>query len=230
MRSVIKCLVVASLVASSGVYADNMYVSVSGGIGKIPAITSSRDFPLLNKSPGLTPTDINSVKLFFKNSKNIGGAIGYQFGDTRTELAINTFKADYKKFVQDAIYYFPADYLSGKLAVNSFFLNGYYDFDSGKTLTPYVGAGAGVAKVKNTLYHSGLHNYINGVWTALPTFKADMSQTMPVYQLIAGAKINITRQLALTADYRFFSTIGTMKALNNRLTNHAFNVGMMFGF
>lgn len=230
MRNIVKGLVVTSLVVSGGAYADNMYVSIGGGMGKISTVTSTRDFPLLNKSPGLTPTDINSVKLFFKNSKSIGGAIGYQFGDARTELAVNSLKADYKKFSQDAIYYFPSDYLSGKVAVNSIFLNGYYDFNYSEALTPYVGAGVGVSKVKNTLYHYGLHNYINGVWTALPTFKADMSQTLPSYQLIAGTKINLTGQLALTADYRFFSTMNNIKSLNNRLKNHSVNIGLTFGF
>jgi opacity protein-like surface antigen len=230
MRNIVKGLMVASLVVSSGAFADNMYVSIGGGMGKISTVTSTRDFPLLNKSPGLTPTDINSVKLFFKNSKNIVGAIGYQFGDVRTELAINSLKANYKKFSQDAIYYFPSDYLSGKVAVNSVFLNGYYDFNLNEVLTPYIGAGVGMAKIKNTLYHYGLHSYINGVWTALSTFKADMSQTLPAYQLIAGTKINLTGQLSLTADYRFFSTVNTIKALNNRLKNHSVNVGLMFGF
>jgi len=230
MRNIVKGLIVASLVGSSGAYADNMYISVGGGIGKIPTITSARDFPLVNKSPGLIQTNINSVKLFFKNSKSIGGAIGYQFGDGRAELAVSSLKANYKKFVQDAIYYFPSDYLSGKVAVNSVSLNAYYDFGFNETLTPYVGAGVGLSKVKNTLYHYGLHGYVNGVWTALPTFKADMSQTLPSYQLIAGTKINLTSQLAITADYRFFSTITTMKALNNRLKNHSINVGLMFGF
>lgn len=230
MRNIVKGLVVASLIGSSGAYADNMYVSIGGGMGKISTATSTRDFPLLLKSPGLFATNINSVKLDFKNSKNFNGAIGYQFGNMRTELAVNSLKANYKKFSQDAIYYFPSDYLSGKVAVNSVSLNAYYDFNFNKMLTLYVGAGVGMSKVKNTLYHYGLHSYINGVWTALPTFKADMPQTLPSYQLIAGTKINLTGQLALTADYRFFSTIATMKALNNRLKNHSVNIGLMFGF
>lgn len=230
MRNIVKGLLVASLVGSSGVYADNMYISVGGGMGKVSTVTSTRDFPLLLKSPGLFGTNINSVKLDFKNTKNFNGAIGYQFGNARTELAVSALKSNYKKFSQDAIYYFPSDYLSGKAAVNSVSLNAYYDFNFNETLTPYIGAGVGVSKIKNTLYHHGLHNYINGVWTALPTFKADMPQTLPSYQLIAGTKINLTGQLALTADYRFFGTIKEIKALNNRLRNHSINLGLMFGF
>lgn len=230
MRSVSKCLVVASLVVSGGAFADNMYVSIGGGIGKIPAITSSRDFPLLLKSPGIYSTDVNSIKLSFKSSKHFNGAIGYQFGDIRAEIGIGAIKANYEKFEQEGGHLFIAKNLSGNIASNNYFLNGYYDFNYSETLTPYIGAGVGVSKVKNTLYHSGLYGYINGVYSPLPVFKANVKQTLPAYQLIAGTKVNLTNQLALTADYRFLGTIKEMKALNNRLHNHSINLGLIFGF
>ena len=230
MRNIVKGLMVTSLMASSVVYADNMYVSVGGGIGKIPTVTSTRDFPLLLKSPGIYATDINSIKLDFKNSKNFTGAVGYQFGDMRSEIAVSSIKANYKQFSQEGFYYFPSDCLSGKIAANSKFLNGYYDFDFSETLTPYLGVGVGFSKIKNTIYHSGLHNYVDDVFTALPVFKAEMNQTLPSYQLIAGTKINLTSQLSLTVDYRLFGTIKNIKALNSKLYNHSINIGLTFGF
>lgn len=230
MRNIVKGLVVASLVGSSGVYADNMYISVGGGMGKIPTIASSRDFPLLLKSPGIYTTDINSIRLGFKNSKHFNGAIGYQFGDMRTEIALSSLKANYKKFAQIGGHFLPTNNLSGKIASNNYFLNGCYDFDYSNLLTPYLGVGVGFSKVKNTFYHAGLHDYIGGVYTELPVFKANMKQILPSYQLIAGTKINLTGQLALTADYRFFGTIKEMKALNKRLHNHSINFGLTFGF
>jgi len=230
MRNIVKGLIVVSLLSSSGAYADNMYISVGGGMGKIPTIASSRDFPLLLKSPGIYSTDINSIRLSFKNSKDFNGAIGYQFGDMRTEIGIGVVKANYGKFKQEGGHFFIAENLSGKIAGNNYFLNGYCDFDYSSILTPYLGAGVGISKVKNTLYHSGMHDYINGVYTELPVFKANMTQTLPAYQLIAGAKINLTGQLALTADYRFLGTIKEIKALNNRLHNHSINFGLTFGF
>jgi len=230
MRNIVKGLIVVSLLSSSGAYADNMYISVGGGVGKIPAISSNRDFPLLLKSPGIYTTDINSIKLSFKNSKNINAAIGYQFGDMRTEIGIGAVKANYGKFKQEGGHLFIAKNFSGKIASNNYFLNGYYDFNYSEALTPYLGAGIGIAKVKNTFYHSGLHDFINGVYSPLPVFKVNMTQTLPAYQLIAGTKINLTSQLALTADYRFFGTIKEMKALNSRLRNHSINLGLTFGF
>jgi opacity protein-like surface antigen len=230
MKNVVKGLVVASLLSSGGVYADNMYISVSGGVGKIPTISSNRDFPLLLKSPGIYTTDVNSIKLDLKSSKSINGAIGYQLGDVRTELAVGVLKADYKKFTQVGGHYFPSDNFQGKITSNNYFLNGYYDFNFDEAITPYVGAGIGMAKIKNTFYHSGMYGYVNGVYSPLPVFKANMKQTLPAYQLIAGTKINLTGQLALTADYRFFGTIKEMKALNSRLRNHSINFGLTFGF
>mgnify|MGYP003705188581 FL=1 len=88
----------------------------------------------------------------------------------------------------------------------------------------------GFSKIKNTIYHSGLHNYVDDVFTALPVFKAEMNQTLPSYQLIAGTKINLTSQLSLTVDYRLFGTIKNMKALNSKLYNHSINIGLTFGF
>jgi len=230
MRNIVKGLIVASLVGSSGAYADNMYLSVSGGLGKIPSISSSRDFPLLLKSPGIYTTSIDTNKLDFKISKHFSGAVGYQFGNARAEVAVGLLKANYKKFTQVGGHYLPTHNFSGNITSGNFFLNGYYDFNFSETLIPYIGAGIGVSKIKNTFYHAGMYGYINGVYSPLPTFKADMSQVLPSYQLIAGTKINITSQLALIADYRLFGTIKEMKALNGRFHNHSVNLGLMFGF
>ena len=230
MRKIVKGLVVTSLVVSGGAYADNMYISVSGGIGKIPSITSGAGFPLVSRSPVFSNADINSTSLDFKNSKNFNGAVGYQFGDMRTEIAISSIGAKYKRFSQPNYYFIMTDYLSGKIKANSLFINGYYNFDFSEMLTPYLGVGVGISKIKNTLYHSGMYDYINGVYSPLPVFKANMGQTLPSYQLIAGTKLNLTGQLALTADYRFLGTIKQMTASNAKLRNHSINIGLMFGF
>lgn len=99
-------------------------------------------------------TDVSEEDFKFDvDDKVVGGslAVGTAFktanGAIRTELEYNR-NEDAEKTHYSII----------KLEVEtqSVMLNGYYDFDTGTKLTPYVGAGIGYAKVKGTLYVSGV--------------------------------------------------------------------------
>jgi outer membrane protein OmpA-like peptidoglycan-associated protein len=90
--------------------------------------------------------------------------------------------------------------VSGSLHSYSVLANVLYDFDTGTAFTPYIGAGAGVSLLKNKLSY--------GAVTGSPSFTSSDDDTVFAYQGIVGVAYNVTSNLAITADYRYFGTVG----------------------
>nr|WP_321524645.1 outer membrane protein [uncultured Cohaesibacter sp.] len=83
-----------------------------------------------------------------------------------------------------------------KFSAWTLMLNGYYDFGHWNSITPYVGAGAGVAYLRATDYNSsdpttqifGNHSKFNFAWNVM-----------------AGAAFDISDRMKLDANYRLMS-------------------------
>ena len=224
-------LLVVLFVTGSAFAEDGMYVSLGAGLGKLSKAKSNQDFPLILKSPGFFATSVTEMTLTFKNAIRINGAIGYKTGDFRVEIEPSYLKARYKKFDQKPYFLIGADNLSGHICALSGFMNGYYDFPASDTIVPYVGAGLGYTHIKNHLEHAGLVNFnAAGPGVNLPTLKFNMSDNSLAYQAIAGVMVNLTKQFALTVDYRFSSTTKKMLALDSKLKSQAATLGLMYKF
>ncbi|HQZ88409.1 MAG TPA: outer membrane beta-barrel protein [Gammaproteobacteria bacterium] len=232
MRNLKALILLGALFITSSAFAeDGMYVSLGAGIGKISKVKSNKDFPLVLKSPGVFTTPITETTLTFKNAIRINGAIGYKTGDFRVEFEPSYLKAKYKKIDQKPYPLIAAKDLSGHIRALSGFMNGYYDFPVSDTLVPYVGAGLGYTRIKNHLEHAGLVDFNGGGQAVnLPTLKFNMSDNSLAYQAIAGVMVNLTKEFALTLDYRFSSTTKKMTALNDKLKNHVATLGLMYKF
>ncbi|HTZ78570.1 MAG TPA: outer membrane beta-barrel protein [Stellaceae bacterium] len=74
--------------------------------------------------------------------------------------------------------------------------NLYYDILKNSPITPYVGAGLGLAAVTMDSVHLG------------PTQLFDDTEVTLAYQGIVGAKWQINPAWSLNADYRYFGTVG----------------------
>lgn len=83
---------------------------------------------------------------------------------------------------------------AGEATALSGMVNGYYDFDTGGALTPYVGLGAGVARIEADGY------------SPVSGSSIDDDDVVFAYQGIAGVAWSLSPSLALTADYRYFAT------------------------
>lgn len=85
----------------------------------------------------------------------------------------------------------------GAVGATSVMLNAYYDFGRGDgRLTPYVGAGIGVAKVQLEAANIA----------PLSPVSIDDEATTIAYQVMAGVAINLAPRLDLDLGYRFFSS------------------------
>ena len=134
-------------------------------------------------------TKPHNSELFFDPGYSLNASGGYSWNNgLRVEGELWHSRADL-----DAVH--GAQSSNGHLSNNDFFGNAYYDFHTGTMLTPYVGAGVGIALV-NFDHVGTLTNGadLNGYNAAL------------AYQGIAGAALQLDYNWAVTADYRYVAT------------------------
>ena len=164
--------------------------------------------------------DIGTIS--FDPGFNIGGALGYNYGNIRAEFEISYHALDMDKLsIPLAIPPCPCSgSVDGDASALSFMMNGYYDFHSANNpWVPYFGGGVGGAKVTADLGLGG-----------------DDSDTVFAYQLMAGLGLNINRFATLTLSYRYFATadpgfdIGVGTDLEATVASHEFNLGVRATF
>jgi len=142
----------------------------------------------------------------------------------RTELEVNYRWGNDVKGDND-----PTGNWGGKVRSLGFMGNLLYDFNTGTAFTPYIGVGAGIARVKQEL------NFVPAGTATSIRYASDQDWVF-AYQGIAGVAYNVTSNLALTADYRYFATakpkfdtaFGT--TAESQYRNHSVMVGLRYSF
>lgn len=140
-----------------------------------------------------------------------GGGIGYQFSDImRGDLTVGYRKQELSSIAIDA-------------DIWDVMANGYYDIGNFSGVTPYVGAGLGLAMVDYK--------------TDIPAFASIPSDrtTRLQWALMAGAAIDITENMKLDLGYRYarISSGDVAKNAGNPvrdggLTSHQLRAGLRF--
>ncbi|HYH36724.1 MAG TPA: OmpA family protein [Azospirillum sp.] len=115
----------------------------------------------------------------------------------------------------------PASATTGKVRSTGLMGNILYDIHTGTPFTPYIGVGAGAARVKQE--------------ARLGPISASDSDWVFAYQGIVGAAYNVTSNLAVTADYRYFATQKPRydfagSTVSARYHNHSVLVGLRWSF
>ncbi len=134
------------------------------------------------------------------NAGPLAGVVsGYDYGAWRFEIegAYRRGGADRAKKVQADGFDRGTRDLGGHVNVWSVLANGYYDFDAGTSVTPFVGIGLGVASVSA----KGLD--VQGLGLSV-----DGSDAGFAYQGLAGVKMALSADLSVNASYRYFGTAG----------------------
>lgn len=93
--------------------------------------------------------------------------------------------------------------------------NIFYDFNTGSNLTPYLGAGAGVANVTNNI------DAVNGSITS-------SNSTTPAYQAMTGVSYysELYPYTSIRVGYRYFSAV----APEARYSSHILDTGIQVSF
>ncbi len=147
------------------------------------------------------------------------GSFGYSFGNgLRAEI-----EAGYR---QNGIDNWGGTSVDGDMSAWHTMLNAIYDFDTDSPLTPYVGGGLGAAFVT-----VDMENNAAGI------NRNDMDVGF-AYQAIVGLGYDITENVALTADYRFFHAVDLDDAISDgpsggpgdNYMNHSFVLGLRYAF
>ena len=125
-----------------------------------------------------------------------GGKVGYDFVGPRVEL-----EGMYHSNTGSAVVAFPTGYatVTGRIEQVSVMGNLLYDFFPGATITPYIGAGAGVAFVDAN---------IQGCKMCLAMF---------AYQGILGVGYNATPALRIGLEGRYYGTTNPGAYFNNNI-------------
>jgi OmpA-OmpF porin, OOP family len=133
----------------------------------------------------------------------VGGKIGYDFVGPRVEL-----EGLYRNNQGSGVVPFGngAAFVNGQINQISVMANLLYDFAPGATITPYVGAGAGIAFIDPSL-----------------SAGCTMCSTQFAYQGILGLAWNIDQSFRVSLDGRYY---GTTNGGTNYQNN---NIGVMLG-
>lgn len=157
------------------------YVGAFGGANLVPTATSS--------------DDKGSFNLSFKPAVQWGAAVGWELGpgnflggEGRVELEYSrrNNKLDQVEFTDGKV---PG---GGGLTVDSLLLNSYYVYHNKSIWSPYLGAGAGAARIK-----------ADGLQVTGQPLSSD-SAIVFAYQLGTGVDIALAGPVSLDLGYRFF--------------------------
>jgi len=127
----------------------------------------------------------------------VGGMVGYDFVGPRVELE-GMYRSNNGRGTANFGNIFSNN--RGRIEQVSVMANVLYDFIPGATVTPYIGAGAGIAFADA---------YING---------CSLCSTQFAYQGIVGVSWNITQNLRMNLDGRYYGTTSTPGYQNNNIT------------
>lgn len=182
-------------------YFDNIYFAAGGGI----ALQQ-------DNLQGLPQVGANYVDIKRKNIGAYRAAIGTAIGEVRAEFEFLGL-AD-RKLNWSASYNGATNSYYAKLRSQAYLLNGYYDFKGMmEMVTPYIGAGVGVAY--NSLRLANLDVSMANANLHLGTI-TKKSTTDFAWQVGLGAKFDVAENFFFDINYRF---LGLGKAKANSVVN-----------
>ena len=147
---------------------------------------------ILNDADVIDPADPGSLS--FDTGASFGAAVGFSvLGSVRVEGEI-AYRTNGMDTIVDSG---GTTSLGGDTTALSFMGNGYYDFDVGLPVVPYVGAGVGIASVSVNASAS---------FAGFSGDVVDDDDTVFAYQGIVGIAYEFSGDLAATLEYRYFAT------------------------
>lgn len=178
MRFSLATVVSAALLALAGpsAWADTpgWYIGAGGGWSDLEKMTN------------------NNTSIGYDNGFLVSGFAGYDFGTLRAEGEVGYRHHDVHSLSTGGV---GLNNPGGAANALSFMANGIYSFFPKSILTPYLGAGIGVARLT-----------LDGVSAAGTSIVNSNADTEFAYQGIAGVSYAVSRSVSLNLDYRYFAT------------------------
>ncbi len=144
----------------------------------------------ITESPALAPGD--SATLGYNSGVGVSFDVGYKMGIGRIEGEL-AYQSNGINQYRDST---GTSDTSGRLNQTTALLNGYLDFATGTSITPYIGAGVGVAQVQLDDFN------ISG--SGVPNESS--SDTVNVFQVSLGGASRVNEHFDLDFRYRYSIT------------------------
>jgi len=180
------------LISVNDAYSADYKVYVKGNVGYLDAIPKAKTSYFYQAEKKLKPTYQASIGagLVFKDKIRTDLTFSH-FGDLKYKSSVPTLSGKIVDEVQ-------------KIRVNTFMLSAYYDFLHEQTVSPFVGAGVGIANIRPT-------NAVQTSATSTATVINRMSNTNnAAFAVSAGANVKVQKNLFLEVGYQF-TYLGKLK-------------------
>ena len=201
-------LVMALGLGAGAAKADDTTGFYVGALGVVNFTETARpvtDVPEYPKLSGI------SADVSHKTGWGAGVLAGYDFGSFRLQGDVVFRRNKFDKISERGLEYD----LSGKVSSYAPMVSALYDISTGSSLTPYIGAGIGASrnKIKDNSFNESKWSF--------------------AYQGIAGVNYDLSANIGLGAEYRYFATgertIG--KYLKDyKYDNHSLFLGVTYKF
>lgn len=157
-------------------------------------------------SPSIQPYVVPGVTTTGEDIRTgwaVGGAVGYQWGWLRGDLSVDYLgQRDFSERFSGVCGSACSGWLQGQFSAVPVLANVYYDVGSWRGITPYLGAGLGIAHVQwDSLKLSGR---CNGPCPAV----SGQGSWRFAWQVGAGVNYAITDKVSVDADYRLLDLGG----------------------
>lgn len=186
-----------------------------------PYVSGNLGLALANDSDLSDPTGTGTIE--FDKGMAFGVAAGYNFGNTRMEGEISYQKNDYDKLSLSApgVGSFSGLNIDGDATSTAFLVNGYYDFKNQSSVTSFISAGVGIAKIDVSAIS------VPGIGTI--TSSAD--DTVFAYQIGAGVGFAVNEKVSIDLKYRYFATSDPdFEGTEAEYSSHNIYAGIRIGF
>jgi len=149
----------------------------------------------------------------FDTGWNLGGAIGYDYGNVRAEFELAYRQNDFDSLNAPGFGSIPIT-SGADISALTYMINGYWDFQNSSPITPYIGAGIGGAYIE--IEESGL--------------TAD--DTVFAYKGSAGVSWNLAPNMDLLVDYTYLAATDPefFGVLEMEYASHSVSGGLRFRF
>jgi len=212
MKKILATIIAFGVMAPLAAQAENFYGTVSAGV----AVLSNSDFTVIE--PPFSP---ESGETEFKAGYLVNAGAGYDFGNIRAEGVIHYQDNDIDTFSISGVS-IPVD---GDFSTLAFMVNGYYDFDTGTSVEPFITGGIGWAQIS-----------ANDV-SVLGIPIMDDDDSVFAWQIGAGVGFALNEQASLDLTYRYFATsdptfdvVGGGATVETESGGHNFSLGLRLNF
>jgi OmpA-OmpF porin, OOP family len=229
MRKLAIALALSSTLLATPAFARDGAWYVGGDFGAMIVEDTEIFFP---SGPPIQ-TGNSQIKLDHEYGYDGALFVGYDLGAFRIEAEVAYKKADLEGFEtsirlpgEGAAFPLRRDFAGGSVSALSFMLNGLFDFGDEDGISGFIGAGAGIARVKANNQR---------VFANTAPFLDD-SDSRFAWQVVAGVRQAISDNIDVTVRYRWFNVDNlemvafTGETVDTRFRSHSLLGGITFNF